>query len=304
MYAPITLFVYNRPKHTRRTVEALQKNTLAADSDLIIFSDAQKSESQTDDVRMVRQYIRQVDGFKSVTIVERETNYGLARSIIDGVTKVINERGRIIVLEDDLVTAPYFLSFMNKALDAYQDEDKVMHISGYMFPIDNADMPETFFLRMASCWGWATWNRAWCHFEKNPKKLLSEYTEQTISRFNLDGAYNFWLQIEQNESGLMDSWAVFWYATIFQKGGLCLHPESSMVSNTGHDDSGLHCAKTSKFDVQLASKHISYFEGSLAENVLAIERLKAYFSSAKPPFFSRITQAFRKRFIHNQLSSK
>lgn len=297
--APITLFVYNRPTHTRRTVEALQKNALAKDSDLIIYSDAPKSELHSEAVRQVRQYMHQIDGFKSVVIVERETNFGLASSIIDGVTTVVNKYGRIIVLEDDLVTSPYFLNFMNTALETYKDDEKVMHISGYMFPIDNADMPETFFLRTASCWGWATWSRAWCHFEKNPKILLNEYTEQTMKRFNMDGAYNFWTQVEQNERGLIDTWAVFWYASVFQKDGLCLHPKFSMVSNIGHDETGLHCGNTNAFAVKLASKPITYFERNLVEDALALSRTKAFFSPAKPTFFSRVTQAFRNAFFNN-----
>lgn len=299
MYAPITLFVYNRPTHTRQTVEALQKNALSKDSDLIIFSDAAKSESQAGAVREVRDYIMTISGFKTVSIVERETNYGLARSIIDGVTSVVNKHGRIIVLEDDLATSTYFLNFMNTALDTYQDDEKVMHISGYMFPIDNADLPETFFLRTASCWGWATWSRAWQHLEKNSKKLLSEYTEQTINRFNMDGAYNFWAQVEQNASGQIDTWAVFWYASVFLKGGLCLHPKFSMVNNIGHDDTGLHCGKTDAFDVQLASKPITYFERNLVEDALALIRTKTFFSPAKPTFFSRVSHAIKKRFYHN-----
>lgn len=297
--APITLFVYNRPVHTRRTVEALQKNILAKDSDLIIYSDAPKTSEVAAAVREVRDYIRTISGFKTVSIVERDKNWGLARSIIDGVTSVVNGCGRIIVLEDDLVTSPYFLNFMNSALETYQDDEKVMHVSGYMFPIDNADMPETFFLRTASCWGWATWSRAWRHFEKNPKKLLNEYTEQTIKRFNMDGAYNFWTQVEQNGKGIIDTWAVFWYASVFQNGGLCLHPKFSMVSNIGHDDTGLHCEKTDTFAVQLASKPITYFERNLVEDALALGRTKAFFSPAKPTFFSRVTQVLRKRFFHN-----
>ena len=250
-------------------------------------------------MREVREYIRTISGFRSVSIVERDKNWGLANSIIDGVTSVVNEHGRIIVLEDDLVTSPYFLSFMNNALETYQNDEKVMHISGYMFPIDHADMPETFFLRTASCWGWATWNRAWRHFEKNPKKLLSKYSEQTINRFNMDGSYNFWAQVEQNERGLIDTWAVFWYASVFQKGGLCLHPKFSMVSNIGHDDTGLHCGKSDTFSVQLASKPVTYFERKLVENDQALSRTKAFFSLAKPAFFSRVLQAIKNRFSHS-----
>jgi GT2 family glycosyltransferase len=297
--APITLFVYNRPAHTRQTVEALQKNELAKDSDLIIYSDAPKKPEAAPEVLEVRKYIREIDGFKSIKIIERDKNWGLANSIIDGVTSVVNEYGRIIVLEDDLVTSPYFLSYMNEALETYQDDEKVMHISGYMFPIDSTGLLETFFLRTASCWGWATWSRAWRHFEKNPKRMLGEYTEQAIKRFNMDGAYNFWTQVEQNEKGIIDTWAVFWYATVFQKGGLCLHPKFSMVSNIGHDETGIHCGTTDTFSVQLARHLITFFERNLVEDELALNRTCSFLSPEKPTLLAWVFQALSKRLSRN-----
>ncbi|MBI5007634.1 MAG: glycosyltransferase [Nitrosomonadales bacterium] len=298
--APIALFVYNRPEHTRRTVEALQKNALAQESDLIVFSDAPKSQSQTEAVREVRQYIHRIGGFKSIVIVERETNLGLARSIIDGVSRVVDAQGRIIVLEDDLVTSPYFLDFMNRALDAYQDDEKVMHISGYMFPIDQTDLPETFFLRTASCWGWATWSRAWQHFEKNPGLLPGEFDASAIRRFDMDGANSFWAQVEQNAQGLIDTWAVFWYASVFKKNGLCLHPRVSMVNNIGHDDSGEHCRQTDVFATTLASKPVSGFEADIAESALAHARTREFFLAPGAPetsrsTFRRLLSAIRRR---------
>lgn len=295
MLAPIALFVYNRLTHTRQTIEALQKNMLAIESDLIIFSDAAKSEAQVEAVGKVRQYIHQIGGFKSVTIIERKVNYGLAKSIIEGVTSIVNKFGRIIVLEDDLVVSPYFLRFMNDALDFYQNEEKVMHISGYMFPIDNESLPETFFLRTSSCWGWATWDRAWKHFSKEPKKLLKEFSEETVSRFNMDGAYNFWTQVEQNENGLINTWAVFWYASIFQVSGLCLHPAFSMVNNIGHDGTGENCREGGDFSTTLARNSIKYFEKNITESALAHARTKEFFLAIRPSFFYRVFASIRRR---------
>ena len=154
--APVVLFVYNRPSHTRGTVEALQKNLLARESGLFVFADAPKSDEQAESVHEVRQYIRQIGGFKSVAIVEREFNLGLARSIIDGVTAIVNKYGRIIVLEDDMVTSPYFLTYMNEALEKYADDERVASSNGYVYPVDQP-LPEAFFLPGADCWGWATW---------------------------------------------------------------------------------------------------------------------------------------------------
>ena len=170
--APIVLFVYNRPWHTKQTVEALQKNELSSESELFIYSDASKNKEAEEKVQEVREYIRTIDGFKKVTIIEREKNWGLANSIIDGVTKVVNEYGKIIVLEDDLVTSPYFLKFMNESLEFYKNEKKVWHISGWNYPIFKEQKCGTFLWKKMNCWGWSTWKDRWQYFEKNPENLL------------------------------------------------------------------------------------------------------------------------------------
>jgi len=170
--APIVLFVYNRPRHTRQTIEALRKNELAGESDLFIFSDAPKNEEMEEKVKEVREYIKNIDGFKKVTVIEREENRGLAKSIIEGVTKIVKEHGRVIVLEDDIVTSPYFLRFMNDALEFYKGQERVMHISGYVYPIETDGVDDTYFVKPASCWGWATWGRAWSSFKKDASIYL------------------------------------------------------------------------------------------------------------------------------------
>ena len=142
--SPIVLFVYNRPWHTQQTVEALQKNELAKESELFIYSDAAKSKEAEKSVNEVRKYIQTIIGFKKVIIIKREKNWGLADSIIDGVTKIVNEYGKIIVLEDDLVTSPYFLKFMNEALVFYKDKEKVWHISGWNYPIETNKLDDVF----------------------------------------------------------------------------------------------------------------------------------------------------------------
>ena len=295
IYAPVALFVYNRPDHTRRTIDALRQNKLAKDTELTIFSDAPKSGTQADAVREVRKYVREIEGFKSVTIVEREANLGLALSIIDGVTSIVNKYGRIIVLEDDLEISPYFLSYMNDALDMYEKEERVMHVSGYMFPIDNSTLLETFFLRPTSCWGWATWDRAWKHFNKDVKVLLSGFTEQDIASFNVDDTYDYWEQVVQNEAGLINTWAVFWYASVFQVGGLCLHPARSLINNIGHDDTGEHCRESKVFSTTLANKPVTYFERNIAEDEFARARTKEFFRSIRPSLFQRGIAYFRRK---------
>ena len=155
--APILLFVYNRPEHTRRCIESLTRNALAADSTLYIYADGPKDTTQQTAVDEVRSYLRTISGFKTVNLIERKENWGLARNIIDGVTTQVNRYGKVIVLEDDLVVAPYFLQFMNDALETYKDEPKVGHIQACDFTQDPS-LPDTFLIKWTGSWGWATWD--------------------------------------------------------------------------------------------------------------------------------------------------
>ena len=160
--APIALFVYSRPWHTQQTIEALQKNVLASESDLFIFSDAPKNPEVDATVQEVREYIKTVDGFKSVSIVERDENFGLANSIIDGSTKIINNYGRTIVLEDDLIVSIDFLEYMNEALNRYEINKNIWSITGYSPNIENINSSKDLYLSpRGSSWSWATWKDRW-----------------------------------------------------------------------------------------------------------------------------------------------
>jgi len=272
--APLVLFVYNRPDHTRQTIEALQKNELAQESELFIYSDAPKNDNAIEKVNEVREYIKSIDGFKNVNIIEREKNWGLANSIINGVTKIVNEYGTIIVLEDDLVTSPYFLKFMNEALEFYEDEEKVWHISGWNYPIKSDGLDDVFLWRLMNCWGWATWANRWKHFEKDIGKTMKEFSKEDIKRFNLDGAENFFGQVVSNYENKINTWAIFWYAIIFKKHGLCLNPTQTFVENIGHDGSGVHCGDKKSFvDILNHNENIKYIS-EVIENKDAVLRIK------------------------------
>lgn len=289
--APIVLFVYNRPDHTRQTVEALQKNELSSASELFIYSDAPKNEDATAKVNEVREYIKTIDGFKKVTIVERDKNWGLANSIIDGVTKIVNDYGKIIVLEDDLVTSPYFLKFMNEALEYYKDEKKVWHVSGWNYPIETEGLGDAFFWRVMNCWGWATWADSWAYFEKTPQDLIDNFSAQQKHHFDLDGSGVFWHQVTANAKGKMNTWAIFWYATLYEKGGLCLNPSQSYVDNIGHDGSGVHCGNAQTLTstrLALCKKTKLSWPADIAESTQAVDAIKLYYKKQKRPFIIRV----------------
>jgi hypothetical protein len=277
--SPVALFVYNRPDHTRRTIDALQLNRLAAVTNLFVYSDGPKSEADRPKVQEVRDLLRGYVGFRSVCVRESSGNLGLANSIITGVTEIVERFGRVIVLEDDILTAPCFLSFMNDALDCYQDAERVMHISGYCYPVKFDGEPETFFMRYPTPWGWATWQRAWRCFEKDPKELQASMSRSDVSRFNLDGAVDFWEQVMHNVKGKADTWAVFWYASIFRQNGLCLYPARSLTQNIGMDGTGQHCLITNAYENQLDSTNPRYFTDEFKEDVAAINSMKDFYAT-------------------------
>ncbi len=223
----------------------------------------------------------------------------MANSIIDGVTKIVDEYGKIIVLEDDLVTSPYFLKFMNEALEFYKDEKKVWHISGWNYPIATDGLDDIFLWRLMNCWGWATWSDRWIYFEKNIDKAIHEFSKADIKRFDLDGFEPYWSQVIANKTHVIDSWAVFWYISIFNAGGLCLNPTISFVKNIGLDGSGIHCGKLNIEDVPFNINYIVFHPILIKENIIVVKEIQKYLKKSKNSFIKRA-----KKKIFNILFTK
>lgn len=290
--APIVLFVYNRPAHTRQTLESLKKNELANKSELFIYSDAPKDELAILKVAEVRKYIKSIGGFKRIKIIEREKNWGLANSVLDGVTKIVNEYGKIIVLEDDLVTSPLFVMFMNEALEMYEDEQTVASIHGYIYPIDG--LPETYFIRGADCWGWATWERAWNIFEADGQKLLNELIERNLQKeADFNNSYGFTQMLKDQIAGKNNSWAVRWYMSTFLKDMLTLYVGKSLVKNIGLDSSGTHRDSTNIMTVELSNEY-NLKKLDAVENVEARKSMENYFNSVKASLWAKIKSKLKR----------
>lgn len=285
--APIVLFVYNRPEHTDKTLSALKGNTLAINSDLFIFSDGARDDVSSKSILEVRELISDVSGFKSVTVIEQISNIGLANSVISGVSDVISKYGKVIVLEDDMVTSPFFLEYMNNALCKYKESPEVWHISGWNYPIQPEKLDDTFFWHTMNCWGWATWSDKWSYFTKNPSELVKSWEPRDIHAFNLDGTYNFWEQVERNIEGKIDTWAIFWYATIFENNGLCLNPSKTLVKNIGYDGSGVNCGSLDLYPGEVSEK-LPKLTDNLMVNVQAVDSIKQYYRSLKPSLYRRV----------------
>lgn len=287
-HAPIALFAYDRPDHLKRTVEALRSNYGAAGSDLHVFSDAPRNLAAVEGVAQVRDYIRHIDGFRSVEIIKREKNFGLARSIIDGVTRLCDAHGMVIVVEDDLVTSPHFLAFMNGALAFYQGDSRVISIHGYCYPVA-ATLPETFFLRGGDCWGWATWKRGWDLFEADGRALLEQLRKRELThRFDFDGAYPYTRMLSDQIAGRNDSWAIRWNASAFLKDKLTLYPGRSLVLNIGNDGSGTHCSTTEDYSGLLSGDPIRMQTIPVQEHAEARNLFARFLRSSQPPLPLRI----------------
>jgi hypothetical protein len=287
-FAPIALFVYNRPEHTRRTIKFLRQNLLAEESRLFIFSDAPKDESNQMLVEEVREIIRSVDGFKEVEIIERKSNLGLADSIIDGVSRLVKEYGKVIVFEDDLISSSYTLQYFNDALKRYQNEEKVMHIGAYMYALKDDSLPETFFYRAATSWGWATWDRAWKNFEPDIDKLIGQFDREKKHQFSIEGSMNFWKQMEEFKNGKNNSWAIRWYASIFLKGGLTLNPSQSLINNIGHDGTGIHSGLNDIYNVIINPRPIRSFPDKIEEDQHAYQAIREFLKNRKGSLWQRV----------------
>ncbi len=287
--SPIVLFTYNRLEHTIRTINALKKNPLAVNSKLFIYSDGPASDDDNVKIQAVRRYIRQLKGFDFVEIIEQQNNTGLANSIVTGVTEIINVYGKTIIIEDDIVTSPQFLSYMNKALSYYKEQKDVWHISGWNYPIDTENLGDGFFWRTMNCWGWATWKDRWKYYKKNPSELIKKMSKSEIEKFNLDNSANFWTQVQQNYQGQMNTWAIFWYATIFNNNGLCFNPSQTYVENIGFDGSGTNTGIRYNYSNTLNTQTKCNFPNLYEENDIAVNKIKLFLrgNESKNIFFSQ-----------------
>lgn len=295
--APIIIFTYNRPQHTRRMLQALESADLAKDSDVFIYSDGAKNANSIEAVNKVRAIIAEPWQFNNIKIIERERNLGLAQNVISGVTEVISKNGKVIVLEDDLQISKVGLRYFNDALDVYEKEEKVMEISGYMYPVkDAAKLPETFFFRVANSWGWATWERAWKKYNPNIDELIADFDKEKIKRFSIDHTENFWKQVKEYKAGKINSWAIRWYLTLFNNNGLALYPRQSMIQNMGTDGSGTHSDADTMYHVELATQAATYFPQEIEENKDAYEAIKYFYKNRKGSLLARAIRYAKKQW--------
>ncbi len=251
--APIVLFTYNRVEHTKKTVVCLKENALARQSTLIVFSDGPKSDLDKKKVQDVRHYLKSIRGFNHCTLIERETNFGLAKNIIEGVSEIIAKFGKVIVLEDDLLTSTNFLCFMNEALKYYQERQDVFAISGFTLNLKSLVDHErdTYLTRRPSSWGWATWANQWSGVDWD----VSDFKEfikdrKKIARFNRGGA-DMTRMLKSYFEGRNNSWAIRWAYAMCKNGKYCIYPKRSKVQNIGFGVDATHCKQVNIYKTNL-----------------------------------------------------
>ena len=278
--APIALFAYRRPEHLQRTLDALRLNLEAQATELFIFCDGARDEAAGDGVERVRQIARNIEGFKSLHVIERAGNYGLARSLTQGISEVLAHSDQVIVVEDDIVVSPFFLQFMNESLNYYRSNMRVGSISGYSYPVGRP-MPETFFIRGADCWGWATWNDRWRYYNADGVELLAELNRRGLAHaFNFDDAMDFMQMLANQNAKKINSWAIRWHASCFLRDMLILYPGRSLAQNIGQDSTGTHAISSdSSYDVAFSPEPITVGGVSVEESDIGREAICEFYRS-------------------------
>jgi hypothetical protein len=261
-HTPIAIFTYNRPEHTQRMLDSLGGCLRLDECAVTIFSDGPRLPEHAPAIQKVREIVRKWGKTHQARIEEQTDNKGLAHSIVDGVTQLCNDHGRVIVIEDDLMLHPAFLNYMITALDRYESESKVAQISGYMFPVVNPTPPDALFYPFTSSWGWATWKRSWDLFDWDAPGARQALADKNIRRqFSLDNSYPFAEMLEQRLDGKNQSWGILFNWACFSHQKVVLYPAKSLVSNAGMDGSGVHF-NNSKVDNQMYGSSLASWSPS------------------------------------------
>jgi len=297
--APIILFVYNRPWHTQQTVEALQKNELATESELFIFADGPKAnttEEQKEKISQVREYIHKIYGFKKITIQEAKHNIGCADSIIQGISSVFERYDKVIVVEDDIVTSKFFLRFMNAALDFFENDNRIFSVSGFTFPSKTMKIPanykkDIYISYRHGSWGWGTWKNRWNSIDWEVSDF-KEFSENIALQkaFNRGGTDMSGMLKDQME-GKIDAWDIRFDYSLFKQNKFNIRPIKSLVTNVGLDSSGTHTGADARLITTLDDSWLPKIEEAEPNKNILKNFRKVFDPPPRPPRYSL------KRFI-------
>ena len=302
---PIIISTYNRLDKITQLINSLQKNEESKKSDLFIFSDHWKLNDSVAKMKVlnIRAFLKRIEGFNSITIVNRDKNYGMAKNIIHGINFVLKKKKTpaFIYLDDDLLVSKYFLKYMNYALSYYKNEKKVTHISGYYYPVKK-NSTNFFFTKLTLSWGWGSWKREWINYRNDPDYYIKKISSKKISLLNYDNTNNFWQQVLNNKLKIRNTYSIYLYCQSFLKNGVALCPKKSYIFNNGADASGVHVPYTNHFDTPLQNRDIKFkFPKKLIETNPTRVYLKEYFNNInKKKFKTKLFNFLEK--IHKKFS--
>jgi hypothetical protein len=290
----ISVFAFNRSDHLKKTLDALLENDSCRQFPIHIHIDGPRNDS---DLKNIESVSLVAENFKlrnpNAQVFKKETNFGLKKSIFEGVSKGFEVCEQQIILEDDIVTSPHFLDYICSALEFYQSNQSVYCISGYTVP-HKVPLSSTFFLKGADCWGWATWKDRWSGLELNPQGYLDQIVSSGLAHeFDFESTYPYTKMLEDAACGKNQSWAISWYAYAFLQNGHCLYPGTSLIQNIGNDSSGTHAMNTDYFDTPIDLEFNSFtFSKNVESSELAREQFRRFFKYLGSSFTSRF-----KRFL-------
>lgn len=291
--APVAVFAYRRPDKLMELLNTLSSCREARDTELFIFVDGPRSVQEEGMVAETRAVALGETRFKSVSVTASEINIGLSRAITTGVSQLLANQDRLIVLEDDLLVSPYFLRYMNDGLKAYETTEEVVSIHAYRYPTVD-DLPPTFFLRGADCWGWATWRRGWELYNSDSTELLSRLIRSgEMKEFDFNGTHAFSSMLRDQLAGRNDSWAVRWYASAFLANKLTLYPDVPLAVNTGIDGSGTHGKGDSRYQNALSETPVLVSWQAPIESAAARKAFEEFFKETRPSPIKRFIKGIR-----------
>jgi hypothetical protein len=294
--APVALFLYNRPFHSKITISHLKRNFLAKKTQLYIFLDGPKNNFDIKKISEIKNLIKDIKGFKKVNFFFRSKNYGLSKSFIEGISYVLKYHERVIVLEDDNLTSKYFLKYMNDSLELYKNDNKVCSVSGYVYPVNFHKELKTFFIRGADTWGCGIWKRSWKYFEPNGTKLLRILKLKKLQYdFNLSESIDMINMLKDQIKNKNDSWTVRWAAINFINNFLTLYPTKSFVKNIGNEGSGTHALHSNMYDVKLINYYSNFKKIPIVENKISRELfIRFFYSFSRYKYFWRFIKILKR----------
>ena len=306
MNAPIALFTFDRLNLLKKTINFLKKNSLATETDLIVFSDGPKSKKNFSDILAVRNFLKTINGFKSISIIERDENFGLEKNILEGLDYIFKNFNKVIVMEDDITTSEFFLEFINDALLMYEPDKNVCQVSGYSFLEkykSKFTLDELYFIKGADCLAWGTWKDRWISYTNDAVKLAKKIKEKKLIKiFNRGNSYNFYKMLKA-KSKKRNSWAICWYAINFLEEKYTLYPLKSLACHIGSDINATNyiASKNDPLIVNIYKNKIKVEKLEIFEKKQTQFAYNKYLNDSKGNLFERI-KCYLKVFIRENIA--